>query len=133
MSEDNALDPLRIWRDWMVKSEKQWSEALSQMMGDERFSKGMGRYVQEGLHTHRMFSEAMAQYLANLNLPSRQDILDIGDRLSQMEETLSALQVEVRDQRAQLTKLANTGAAPGETGTTQPPSRTKKPPKKDGE
>ena len=88
MSEDDKLDPIRIWREWMIKSEKQWSDHLSEIMGDERFSKGMGRYVQEGLHTHRIFSDAMAQYLSSLNLPSRADVLDIGDRLGQIEDTL---------------------------------------------
>ncbi len=130
MKDEDSLDPIRIWREWLVKSEKQWSDHLTEMMGDERFSKGMGRYVQEGLHSHRMFSDGMAQYLATLNLPSRADVLDLGDRLSQIEETLAGLQVEIRDQRAQLTKLANSGgiAAPGDAPAR--PSRTKQPPKR---
>ena len=68
---DEKLEPMTLWRDWFVKSEKAWSQALTDVMGDEKFSKGMGRYMQEALHTHRMFSEGMSQYLANLNLPSR--------------------------------------------------------------
>ncbi len=129
MSDDETIDPIRIWREWMIKSEKQWSDHLTELMGDERFSKGMGRYIQEGLHSHRIFSDGMAQYLSSLNLPSRADVLDIGDRLGQIEDTLAALQVEIREQRAQLTRLANTGVEPG---ASQPkkPSRGKQPPKK---
>jgi len=130
MSDDEQLDPMRIWREWMVKSEKQWSDHLTELMGDERFSKGMGRYIQEGLHTHRIFSDAMAQYLSSLNIPSRADVLDIGDRLGQIEDTLAALQVEIREQRAQITRLANTGAKGGETMQPKRPARTKRPPKK---
>jgi hypothetical protein len=126
MSEREQLDPIRIWREWIVKSEKQWSDHLTDLMGDERFSKGMGRYMQEGLHTQRMFGDAMAQSLSSLNMPSRTDILDIGDRLGQMEETLSGLQVEIREQRAQLTRLASTGSA--DPAPKKAPSRTKKPP-----
>jgi hypothetical protein len=130
MSENETIDPIRLWREWMIKSEKLWSDNLTEMMGDERFSKGMGRYIQEGLHSHRIFSDGMAQYLSSLNLPSRADVLDIGDRLGQIEDTLAGLQVEIREQRAQLTRLANSGVAP--TTTTEPkrPTRTKKPPAK---
>lgn len=124
MSEADNLDPVRLWREWFVKSEKAWSDALSEMMGDERFSRGMGRYVHEALHTHRMFSESMAQYLANLNIPSRGDILDMGDRLAHMEETLNQIQVELREQRGQLARLASGGTEPPVANR---PARTRQP------
>lgn len=123
MSNENNIDPMRLWREWFVKSEKTWSDALTELMGDENFSKGMGRYMHEALHTHRMFSEAMAQYLSNLNIPSRADILDMNDRLAHVEDTLNQLVVELRGQRAQLTKLA-AGAGDGERLR---PARTRRP------
>lgn len=123
MSKEKDIDPLRLWREWFVKSEKTWSDALTEMMGDENFSKGMGRYLHEALHTHRMFSEAMAQYLSNLNIPSRADILDMSDRLAHIEDTLNQLVVELRGQRAQLAKLA---AGAGEAAA-QRPMRTRRP------
>ena len=129
MNTDNNLDPIRLWREWFVKSEKAWSDALTEMMGDDRFSSGMGRYMQEALHSHRMFSETMGQYLANLNIPSRSDILDMSDRLAHIEDTLSALQVELREQRAQFAKFAANapqGDAPAR------PSRTRKPAEQGG-
>ena len=123
MSKDESLDPARLWREWFVKSEKAWSDALTDMMGDEHFSKGMGRYIHEALHTHRMFSESMGQYLANLNIPSRADILDMNDRLAHIEDTLSQIQVELRQQRSQ---LANLGSGT-ETPARKRPARTRKP------
>lgn len=124
MNDSDDVNPMRLWREWFVKSEKAWSDALSEMMGNEHFSKGLGRYVHEGLHTHRMFAESMAQYLANLNIPSRGDILDMNDRLAQMENTLNQIQVELRQQRAQLARLAS-----GEVGAAERkrPSRTRQP------
>lgn len=128
MSKEDSMDPIRLWREWFVKSEKSWSDALSEMMGDEHFSKGMGRYTLEALHTHRMFSETMAQYLANLNIPSRSDILDMNDRLAHMEETLNQIQVELREQRSQMARLAASGVG-ASTATTASvrPARTRKP------
>lgn len=124
MNDQEPLNPIRLWREWFVKSEKAWSQAMTDVMGDERFSKGMGRYMQEALHTHRMFSESMAQYLANLNLPSRQDVLDIGDRLGQVEDALASVQVEVRELRM---RLAQGNVASGMEPVTVRPARTKRP------
>lgn len=124
MSRDQSIDPARMWRDWFVKSEKVWSDALTEAMGDENFSNGMGRYMHEALHTHRMFGESMAQYLANLNIPSRGDILDMGDRLAHIEDSLNNIQIELRGQRAQLTKLA-AGASGSQANSA--PRRTRKP------
>ncbi|MGH8597052.1 MAG: hypothetical protein ACREXT_10390 [Gammaproteobacteria bacterium] len=123
MSGNEKIEPMQLWRDWFVKSEKAWSQALTELMGDERFSKVFGRYTQEALHTHRMFTDAMSQYLANLNLPSRSDVMDLSDRLGQIEDALAALQVELREQRL---LLANAKPAPG--GETERPARTKQPP-----
>jgi hypothetical protein len=124
MSDNERIEPMALWRDWFVKSEKAWSQALTEMMGDERFSKEMGRQMQEALHTHRMFSESMGQYLAHFNLPSRSDVLDISDRLGQIEDALAALQVELREHRLLLAKADISTAAKDTTR----PTRTKRPP-----
>ena len=127
MASDDSLDPIRLWREWFVKSEKSLSDALSEMMGNEHFSKGMGRYTLEALHTHRMFSETMGQVLANLNIPSRSDILDTNDRLAHMEETLNLIQVELREQRDQITRIiAHAGSATPSARAARPP-RSRKP------
>lgn len=127
MASDDSLDPIRLWREWFVKSEKSLSDALSEMMGNEHFSKGMGRYTLEALHTHRMFSETMGQYLANLNIPSRSDILDTNDRLAHMEETLNLIQVELREQRNQITRIiTHAGSATPSARAARPP-RSRKP------
>ena len=125
---DEKQDPMALWRDWFVKSEKAWSQALTDVMGDEKFSKGMGRYMQEALHTHRMFSEGMSQYLANLNLPSRSDVLDIGDRLGQIEDVLAAIQVELREQRIQFARAASSSSEAANADSLARPTRTKRPP-----
>ena len=131
--EKEKLNQMALWRDWFVKSEKAWSQALTELMGDERFSKGMGRYMQEALHTHRMFSESMSQYLANLNLPSRSDVLELSDRLGQIEDTLAAIQVELREQRIQLARASSGVSATDSPSTPSPrPARTRRPPSSAG-
>ena len=124
MTNDKDLDPMRLMRDWFVQSEKMWSDAMSDLMADERVAKSSGRFMQEALHTQRMFSESMGQYLSNLNMPTRTDILDLKDRVSQMEDSLNMVLVELRELRAEK------AASAGEATPRKKPARTRKAPKK---
>ena len=124
MTNNDELNPIRLWREWIVKSEKMWSDAITDVMGNPQMSAGMGRSMQEFLHMHRMFSESVAQYLSALNLPSRSDILDLSDRLGQLEDAVAAISVDLREQRA---LLAGAGVVAGEQTKKKKPSRTKKP------
>ena len=118
------FDPLRTWREWYQKSEKQWSDALSGILGNDQFAQTTGKYVQEAMHLHRMFTESMAQYLSALNLPSRTDITALSDRVGELEDTVAGLQVEVRHVRRSLAE--HDGAAQAD-GVPARPKRTKQP------
>jgi hypothetical protein len=132
MSKSNTdtanLDPVRFWREWYQKSEKSWNDAMTQLLGDDQVAKSTGKYLQEALHAQRMFSEAMAKWLANLNFPSRSDVLALSDRVGKVEDALAGLQVEIRQLRQFLT-----GQGPKTGGELHlvRPKRTKTPPQKE--
>ena len=126
MTKEDELNPIRLWREWVVQSEKMWSDTITEVMGNPQVSGGMGRSMQEFLHMHKMFTESFAQYLSALNLPSRSDILDLSDRLGQLEDAVAAVSVDLREQRA---LLASTGAVTEAASAKKKPTRTKKPPK----
>jgi hypothetical protein len=131
MSKSNTnmnLDPVRLWRDWYQKSEKSWNDAITQIVGDEQFAKSAGKYMQEALHAQRMFTETMAKWLANLNFPSRSDVLALSDRVGKLEDAIAELQVDIRHLRRALTeRTLGTGA---ELHVVRP-KRTKTPPQKE--
>ncbi len=122
--EDLFVEPMRLWRDWYQKSERQWSEAITEVMADERMGKKFGRYFQEWLHAQHMFTEMVGQQLASINLPSRTDVLSIGDRLSEVEDTLSGLSAELHQVKKQMTQMATLMTATAEPA---PLKRTRKP------
>ncbi len=132
MTEDERdlfVEPMRMWRNWYQKSEQQWSEAITEIMADERLGKRFGKYFQEWLHAHHMFTEMVGQQLAALNLPSRNDLLNVGDRMGEVEDSLSALTAEIHQLKKQ---LAQSGRA-GNSGSSAvaPVRRTRKPPARD--
>jgi hypothetical protein len=120
MTDNKNMDPMQLMRDWFVQSEKMWSDAMSEVMADERVAEGSGRFMQEALHTQRMFSESMGQYLSNMNMPSRTDILDLKDRVSQMEDSVNMVLVELREMRAEKPATAEASAQK------KKPTRTRK-------
>ena len=122
------LDPVRLWREWYQKSEKSWNEGISQLLGDDRVAKSTGKYLQEAIHAQRMFNESMAKWLANLNFPSRSDVLALSDRVGKLEDTIAGLQVEIRQLRQALTKQ---DWASGADLRASRPKRTKTPPKQE--
>ena len=56
----NQFSPATMWRDWIVKSEAQWSETVSQLLKDERSGGVLKKQVDEARMAHRQFGE-MAQ------------------------------------------------------------------------
>jgi len=115
MSDDRSerlLEPMRMWREWYQKSEKQWSEMLTDIMADEKFGKSFGHLFQEWLHAQHMISELIGQQLATLNMPSRADMLDVRDRLGEVDDGLGQLTAEI----AQLRQVSGRGACPAAPG-----------------
>jgi hypothetical protein len=134
--EDRLLEPMRLWREWYQKSEKQWSEMLTDVMADEKFGKTFGHMFQEWLHAQHMISELIGQQLAAFNMPSRGDILDVRDRLGEVEDGLASLTAEIMQLRRTLaSKPAADPAAerPAVRRTRKPPSASESSPADGGQ
>ncbi len=120
-TETSPPDPSAIWRDWMTQSERQWNEFFNQMMGTEEFSQGMGRNLDVFLHFQKTMSEAMGPYLTAMNVPTRTDVLALGDRLLAMENRLAAIEAQL----STLQTSVEQGSTSSKSNTK--PRRTKRP------
>jgi len=97
--DPQALNPIRLWRDWIVKSETQWSEAVSQFLKNERVGGAVSRQIDEMQLMQRQFSEFAQASLAAANLPSRSDLEALGDRMGRLEDGLAQLAASVSQLR----------------------------------
>jgi hypothetical protein len=97
-------------------------------MATEEFSRSMGQFMDVYLNMQKSMNEGMNRYFAALNVPSRTDVLGLGERLSAIERQLSAISMRLE------AIGANEAAAPAPTAAQAPtapaakPPRTKKPP-----
>ena len=115
------MNPLAAWRDWIVKSEAQWSESLSQLLKDPQASGAVKRQVDEMRMAHRQFSEVAQASLAAANLPSRSDLEALDERLGRVEDGLAQVS-------AQLSLLREALVARGDAKAPAKPARQRKPP-----
>jgi BMFP domain-containing protein YqiC len=120
----SKLNPQTMWRDWVVKSEQQWSEAMSTLMKDERAGGTLNTQVAQARMMQKQFGEMMQMGLASSNLPSRSDIEALEERLGRVEDGLAALAAQV----SQLTQaLLAVGMVPAQAAGVKKPTRGRKP------
>ncbi len=81
MTEPPSKDPAAAWRDLVAQWEKNLNELANRAMGSDEFAKSMNQAVNLSAGMQNSMSDAMGRYLASLNLPSRAEMIDFGERL----------------------------------------------------
>ena len=119
----NKFSPVALWRDWVAKSEQQWSEALSTLMKDEKAGVPLNQQVAQMRMMQKQFGEQMQMGLSGANLPSRGDIEGLAERLGQVEDGLAQVS-------AQLVELTSALQQQGAVAKPSAPRRDRKPPAK---
>ena len=117
MSKPTASDPLKAWRDWFVENERAWSESLTRVMNTEPVSRAVGQEVNAALHSQQMLTQGMAAPLAMMNLPTREDVVALGERVGRLEDAVARVEAALVQMRS-----APAGKPTGK------PARTRKPP-----
>jgi len=116
----STVDPFAMWRDWVANSERQWNGFLNDAMATDEFSQSMARMMDVYLNIQKNMNEVMGRYLQTINVPTRNDILALGERLSQIEDRLSSIENGLRAATAK-------SAPPKAEPEVKRPARTKKP------
>ena len=115
-----AVDPFAAWRDWLEQTERQLNSYFNQVMGTEQYARFLGQFNDLSLNMQKNMSEAMGRYFASLNLPTREDLAALGQRLNAIEQRLAAI-----ERNNPSAALAASGAV--SAAATPRPPRTRKP------
>ena len=108
-----------MWRDWLSQSERQWNTFLNEVMGSPQYTETQGRLMEMYLAMQKAMGEAMGRSLTALDIPTRTDVLGLGERLSVIEQRLSAIE-------AHLARLGG-GAETSDATPVPRPARTRQP------
>jgi hypothetical protein len=112
---------LQLWRDWLTQSERQFNAFLNEVMGSDAFSRGAGNYMELFVGFQRVVSQSMERYLNFVNMPSRTDIVNLGETLRAIEARLSRI-----EETLLIAAAAVDGGERGEARTHEP-ARTRRP------
>jgi hypothetical protein len=108
---------MKAWRDWFVQNEREWSGSLTRIMKNEEVARAVGQEINASLMREQMLSQSMAGSLAKMNMPTRDDIVALSDRVGRLEDAIARVE-------AALVRMKE-----GITTAAVKPSRTRKPSK----
>lgn len=118
-ASNDPFDTLRrLVDDW----EKRIDGVANQVMGTDGFSLAMNKTQNLGLRVQKGVRDAMASHLKNINMPSRDDVIRLGEAVQAMEQRLARVE--------HLLEVTAKGA--GNQGPRSGPPRTRKPPSQRG-
>ncbi|MEP7215935.1 MAG: hypothetical protein ABI782_06745 [Anaerolineaceae bacterium] len=125
MAQGTQADPFEMWRDWMANSERQLNGFLNNAMSTDQFTQSMGQLMDVYLNLQKSMNEVMGRTFSALNLPTRTDILSLGERLSAIEDRLGAIESGLTALKSAPAVKAGIAAVP--VAAVPRPPRTKKP------
>ena len=121
MADEKPNDPADLWRSMLGDWEKSFNTVATKAMAREDFAKAMGAATGATTTAQATFADLAKRHLETMNLPSRADLANIGERLQVIEAQLNHLTRMVQT-------LPGIAVAPGETAPK--PARTRQPPAK---
>ena len=111
-------DPFAAWREWVTQSEHQMNKVFNDMMGTDQFARASGGWLEAMTMFQQTMNEGAQRYFQAVNLPTRNDLTELAERLTAVEERL--LRIEGL--------LAEAIGRKGDAKPAPRPARTRRPP-----
>jgi len=122
---DKITDPVALWQKMVGEMEKGFNSFANKAMETPEFSEAMNRAGGVAAGAQKQFGDLMEKYLLSMNLPSREQITGIAERLQ-------AIEGQIGEIKSMLNKMSAASGS-SQIGAVQRPPRTKRPPSQGGE
>ena len=98
-SEQTELDPLAQMFQFYDSFAKAWSGVVSEAVASPSFAESMGRQLESSLDSMTLFrrqmGDLMEQYLQQMSLPTRKEVISIARRMTHLEIALDDLNAKM--------------------------------------
>jgi anion-transporting ArsA/GET3 family ATPase len=115
-------DPAENFRNLVNEWERGFDAMANRFMGTDEFSRSMNQLQDLQLSMQKHFNEAMAEQLSNFNIPSRDDILQLGEAVHALDKRVARVESLLVKQAKKKKKKSKASARSGPPRTKQPPS-----------
>jgi hypothetical protein len=104
MEPDGAMpDPFAQMIHFYDTFSKSWSKVMSDSVASSSFAEAMGKQVESGLEAmtlwRRQVGDVFEQYLQQMSLPTRSQILSLAERLTNVEMALDDVNAKLDELR----------------------------------
>ncbi|MCK1302293.1 hypothetical protein IVB33_16785 [Bradyrhizobium sp. 24] len=123
---DNSNDPIAMWQKMVGEMEKGFNSFANQAMSSPEFSQAVNRAGGVAAGAQKQLGDLMEKYLVSMNLPSRDQVTGLAERLQSIEGQIG----EIKSMLSQM--VASSGISQGSDTAMRPP-RTRRPPSEGGE
>jgi len=123
---DKSNDPIAVWQKMVGEMEKGFNSFANQAMSSPEFSQAVNRAGGVAAGAQKQLGDLMEKYLVSMNLPSRDQVTGLAERLQSIEGQIG----EIKSMLSQM--AASSGISQGSDTAMRPP-RTKRPPSEGGE
>lgn len=117
---DKPNDPMQLWHSMLAEMEKGFNAVATQVMGTEQFAKTAHQLTGASVGAQKTMGDMMEKYLVSMNMPSRAQMVNMGERLQAIESQLNEIKA--------LLNRAHPEAVSGDGVAVPRPPRTKTPP-----
>lgn len=108
--EANPFDPTGMFKNMRDAGMDAWSKMMIQTVNSEAYSKATGAMLDTWLSSSAPFRKAiestMTQVLTQLNMPTRADVINLGERLTNIEMRLDDLEAKIDEGQRTAQKAA---------------------------
>jgi len=99
--EKPPFDPFAPWVQVVDRWMQSWSGVMSETVANERFAASMGEQLEGMLEATKLVRQqmkvSMEQYLQQMNLPTRDQVVNLAERLTNVEMRLDDLDAKMDD------------------------------------
>ncbi len=94
-SDPNFITPLAIWRSFQEANLDAWSQGMAALVNTDAYAESMRNFLDTYISTSAPFRKVLDQYMAiwlsNMNMPSRDEIARLEQRMITTEIRLNSL------------------------------------------
>jgi hypothetical protein len=98
----NPFDPTGMLKEMRDANMDTWAKMMAEFVSTDAYAESTGAMLDAWLTTsgplRKVMEKSMAQALAGLNLPSRDDITRISERLTNIEMRLDDMEAQIDEQ-----------------------------------
>lgn len=92
MADNKPLDPSAQFQEYVTQWERSVDQFFNQLMGTDQFSQSLNQLQKLQLEFQKTFRHTMAEQMVQWNMPSRDDVLQLGEQIRGIDDRLARIE-----------------------------------------